>query len=72
MKFNFFKPKPQPQPTIPGPVVEDLLRQLIHYNVVVLMDNSLSMEGERWTQVRNPFLSTTTRANGLCPRQGKL
>ena len=58
--------------TSPSPGGEDVLQQLKNYNVVVLMDNSLSMRGTRWTQVRNPFLFMTTRANGLCPRQGKL
>ena len=44
---------------------EDALEQLSDYDVVILMDDSLSMGGAYWDQVGNMFPSTTTGADNL-------
>jgi len=44
---------------------EDVLKQLADYEVVILMDDSMSMIGKRWKLVRNP-LSTITQRLTIC------
>lgn len=41
----------------PPPPLENILIQLNQYEVVILMDDSSSMAGERWEQVRDASLS---------------
>ena len=53
---------------------ENPLIQLYDYEVIILMDDSRSMLGTRWNQVRYMFLSTVTGVgvNCLCIRRSKL
>jgi len=60
MPFRFSKP---------AATSEDILNQLVNYDVVILVDDSGSMSGKRWKQVRNIFLSTVTGADDLCIRR---
>lgn len=41
---------------------EDVLKQLVNYDVIILMDDSGSMLNSRWEQVRNTFLSTLPKS----------
>lgn len=41
---------------------EDVLKQLVDYEVIILMDDSGSMEGSLWKQVRNIFPPIITGA----------
>ena len=41
---------------------ENILKQLVDYDVVVLMDDSASMDGSLWKQVRSMFLASVTGA----------
>lgn len=47
MRFLFSKP------AVPQ---EDILKQLIEYEVIILMDDSQSMEGDSWMKVQDPHI----------------
>ena len=49
----------------PQPVSEDVLKQLVNYEVIVLMDDSGSMMGKNWKHVRNSFLPTLTGTDAI-------
>jgi len=55
MKFRFYKRVAH--------LAENPLIQLVNYEVIILMDDSISMGGTRWKQVWDMFLSTVT---GVC------
>ena len=44
---------------VDGVPPENPLEQLVYYDVLVLMDDSGSMEGSLWSQVRDRILSTS-------------
>ena len=51
--MRLFRDSRQPARNLVHPSEEDVLMQLVHYDVVILMDDSWSMNGKRWEQVRN-------------------
>ena len=52
--------EPETVPVLPHPS-EDILRQLVDYDVIVLMDDSPSMRGPRWRQVRDGFFPRSSQ-----------
>jgi len=61
-----------PRSCEPAATSEDDLKQLIYYDVVVLIDDSGSMYGSLWDQVRDIFLSTVMEADDVCIRREML
>ena len=64
------KTAPAP-PSLPKPdlAMEDTLRQLSEYEVMILIDDSGSMGWQgRWKDVRTLFLHTLTRSDGASGR----
>ena len=62
---------PVPVPVPPSPY-ENILKQLVNYDVIILMDDSYSMRGTRWKQARNAPISIIAGTDHLRIRQKKL